>query len=229
MARLAERHAGDTSVPADPTLLTEYFTFTDFAHFIEVYLSVVDLIRDAEDVATLTYDIGAGLAAQSVRYAEVTLSPYSSIVRGIPAEAYCEAVEDARRRAARDHGIDMRWCFDIPGPPWMSAADVTLDVALKQRPDGLISFGLGGPEAGVSRGQFASHFAAAHDRDLTAHLREHDIALEVCPTSNLCTRSVPSLLPSHGARRLKRSAPSASAGSSQALSSQDPYVPWAAP
>jgi len=81
VARLAERHAGTTSVPADPALLAEYFTFTDFAHFIEVYLSVVDLIRDVEDVATLTYDIGAGLAAQSVRYAEVTLSPYSSRAR----------------------------------------------------------------------------------------------------------------------------------------------------
>ncbi|GLW35866.1 adenosine deaminase [Actinoplanes regularis] len=233
VARLAERYAGDTSVPADPALLAEYFTFTDFAHFIKVYLSVVDLIRDAEDVATLTYDIGAGLAAQSVRYAEVTLSPYSHITRGIPAEAYCEAVEDARRRAARDHGVELRWCFDIPGPPpWMTAADVTLDVALKQRPDGLISFGLGGPEAGVSREQFAGHFAAARaaglhsvphagestgpqtvwdavrhlgaerighgiaaarDPELMAHLREHDIALEVCPTSNVCTRSVPSL------------------------------------
>ena len=33
-------------MPADPELLADYFTFTDFAHFIEVYLSVVDLIRD---------------------------------------------------------------------------------------------------------------------------------------------------------------------------------------
>ncbi|GAA4607617.1 adenosine deaminase/aminodeoxyfutalosine deaminase [Actinoplanes octamycinicus] len=232
VAGLAARYAGSTAVPADPALLADYFTFTDFPHFIEVYLSVVDLVRDAEDVATLTYDIGAGLAAQAVRYAEVTLSPYSSIKRGIPAEAYCEAVEDARRRAARDHGIELRWCFDIPGPPWPESADMTLEVALKQRPEGLISFGLGGPEAGVSRAQFAEHFAAARaaglhsvphagestgpqaiweavrhlgaerighgiaaarDPELMDHLREHDIALEVCPTSNVCTRSVPSL------------------------------------
>jgi adenosine deaminase len=232
VARLAERHAGTTAVPPDPDLLAGYFTFTDFAHFIEVYLSVVDLIRDAEDVATLTYDIGAGLAAQSVRYAELTLTPYSSIVRGIPAEAYCEAVEDARQRAARDHGIQLRWCFDIPGEPTMTGADITLDVALRQRPDGLVSFGLGGPEAGIPRDRYAGHFAAARaaglhsvphagestgpqtvwdavrhlgaerighgiaaarDPELMAHLREHDIALEVCPTSNACTRSVPSL------------------------------------
>ncbi|BCY11457.1 adenosine deaminase [Actinoplanes sp. L3-i22] len=232
VARLAERHAGTTSVPADPDKLAEYFTFTDFAHFVEVYLSVVDLIRDVDDVATLTYDIGAGLAAQSVRYAEVTLTPYSSVTRGIPAEAYCEAVEDARRRVARDHGTELRWCFDIPGEPTMTGADITLDVALRHRPDGLISFGLGGPEAGIPRARYATHFAAARaaglhsvphagestgpqtvwdalhhlgaerighgiaaaqDPALMAHLRDHDIPLEICPTSNICTRSAPSL------------------------------------
>ena len=101
VAALAARHAGSTPVPPDAALLAEYFTFTDFAHFIEVYLSVVDLIRDAEDVWTLTYDIARDLAAQQVRYAELTLTPYSSVIRGIAAEAFCDAVEDARRASAR--------------------------------------------------------------------------------------------------------------------------------
>lgn len=232
VARLAERHAGSTSVPADPQKLAEYFTFRDFAHFIELYLTVVDLVRDPEDVLTLTYDIATDLAAQQVRYAELTLTPYSSVARGMAAEAFCEAVEEARSRAARDHGIELRWCFDIPGEAGVPAADVTLDVALRLRPEGLVSFGLGGPEIGVPRAWFADHFAkaraaglrsvphagestgpqtvwdalehlsaerighgiaAAQDERLMAHLRENDIALEVCPTSNVCTRSVPSL------------------------------------
>jgi aminodeoxyfutalosine deaminase len=232
VAELAGRHQGATPVPADPELLADYFTFTDFGHFIHVYLSVVDLIRDAEDVWTLTYEIARELATQQVRYAELTLTPFSSIRRGIPAEAYCDAVEDARRRAAIDHGVQLRWCFDIPGEAGLEAADVTLDVALRQRPDGLVSFGLGGPEQGVGREQFAPHFeaaraaglhsvphagestgpqtvwdalthlgaerighgiAAARDPRLMAHLRERQIPLEVCPTSNVCTRSVPSL------------------------------------
>jgi adenosine deaminase len=232
VAELAARHAGDTPVPADPELLADYFTFTDFAHFIEVYLSVVDLIRDPEDIWTLTYEVARELAAQNVRYAELTLTPYSSIVRGIAAEAFCEAVEDARRRAARDHGIQLRWCFDVPGEAGIPSADVTLDVALRLRPDGLVSFGLGGPELGVPREQFAPHFAqaraaglhsvphagestgpetiwdalthlgaerighgiaAVRDERLLEHLRERQIPLEVCPTSNVCTKSVPSL------------------------------------
>ena len=161
VAELAERHAGSTSVPTDADALAEFFTFTDFGHFIEVYLSVVDLLRTPEDLWTLTHDVARDLAAQSVRYVELTCTPYTSIAVGISAEAYCEALEDARRRAEADFGITMRWIFDIPGESGVPAADVTLDTALRLQPDGLIGFGLGGPEVGVPRPQFKPHFDAA--------------------------------------------------------------------
>jgi aminodeoxyfutalosine deaminase len=232
VATLASRYEGQTPVPADPALLADYFTFTDFAHFVEVYLSVVDLIRNPQDVHDLTYQVGKDLAAQQVRYAEVTVSPYSSVSRGIDAEAFCEAIEDARAQVRRDTGTELAWCFDIPGESGVPAADVTLDVALRCRPDGLVSFGLGGPEVGVPRPQFEPHFsqaraaglhsvphagestgpqtmwdairvlgaerighgiAAAQDPVLMAYLRDEGIPLEVCPTSNICTRSVLSL------------------------------------
>ncbi|WP_200209962.1 adenosine deaminase [Micromonospora coerulea] len=161
VAELAARHEGRSPVPADPDALADYFAFRDFAHFIEVYLSVVDLIRDPEDVWILTHEVARELARQQVRYAELTVTPYSHVHRGIPAPAFCEAIEDARKRAEADFGVALRWCFDIPGEAGLPAAEETLRIALDERPDGLISFGLGGPEIGVPRPQFKPYFDQA--------------------------------------------------------------------
>jgi aminodeoxyfutalosine deaminase len=160
VAELAARHPSST-VPADPAELARFFTFTDFAHFIDVYLAVVDLIRTPDDVRLLTYEVAEELAAQRVRYAELTMTPYTSVVRGIPIEAYTEAIEDARVTAERDHGIVLRWIYDIPGEAGMPAADATVTYAVDHGPSSLVGFGLGGPEAGVPRPQFAPHFQRA--------------------------------------------------------------------
>ncbi|MEP6980403.1 MAG: adenosine deaminase, partial [Nakamurella sp.] len=160
VARLASTHPG-SPVPADTAALADYFTFTDFAHFIDVYLSVADLITDATDVWTLTHGVAVDMAALNIRYAELTVSPFSQISRGIPAEAFMDAIEDARLTAERDLGIVLRWCFDIPGESGLPAAEVTADVATRLRPAGLVSFGLGGPEIGVGREQFQPYFDRA--------------------------------------------------------------------
>ncbi|WP_067434175.1 adenosine deaminase [Nocardioides jensenii] len=231
VSELAERHPG--SVPSDPDALREFFAFRDFAHFIEVYLSVVDLIRTPEDVELLTYEVAREMATgQNVKYAELTCTPYTSVIRGIPIEAYTEAIEEARRRAQLDFGLVLRWIYDIPGESGIPAADATLSYALEHRTESLVGFGLGGPEVGVPRPQFKSHFdaaraaglhsvphagettgpetiwdavrvlgaerighgtTAAQDPDLLAHLADHGIPLEVCPSSNIATRAVETL------------------------------------
>jgi aminodeoxyfutalosine deaminase len=228
VAELASRHP-DTRVPTDPDALAEFFTFTDFAHFIELYLATVDLLRTPDDIRTLTYEVARDLAAQQVRYAELTMTPHTSVVRGIAIEAYTEAIEDARLAAEREHGVVLRWIYDIPGEAGVPAADDTLSFALDHGPEALVGFGLGGPEQGVPRARFTSHFERARaaglrsvphagestgpesvwdalrrlgaerighgtssvqDPALLLHLAEHDIPLEVCPTSNVATRVV---------------------------------------
>ncbi|EYT83602.1 MULTISPECIES: adenosine deaminase [unclassified Streptomyces] len=233
VSELAARHP-DSEVPTDPEALADYFTFTDFAHFIQVYLSVVDLIRTPEDVRLLTYEVARDMARQQVRYAELTITPFSSTRRGIDERAFMDAIEDARKAAEADFGTVLRWCFDIPGEAGLVSADETLRLATddRLRPEGLVSFGLGGPEIGVPRPQFKPYFdravaaglhsvphagettgpgtvwdaltelqaerighgtSAAQDPKLLAHLAEHRIPLEVCPTSNIATRAVRTL------------------------------------
>jgi aminodeoxyfutalosine deaminase len=234
-------------VPSDPDELAAFFEFRDFAHFVEVYLAVVDLIRTPEDVRLLTYEVAREMAVgQQIRYAELTCTPYTSVQphvegKGMPIEAYSEAIEDARLAAQRDFGIRLQWIYDIPGESGLPAADATLDYALKHPTDGLVAFGLGGPEIGVPRPQFRPHFdaaraaglrsvphagettgpqtiwdalellgaerighgtSAAHDPELLAHLAATGIPLEVCPSSNVATRAVPSLA-EHPIRRFR--------------------------
>src|SRR6188472_2045541 len=62
VSELAARHPG--TVPADLDALRDFYTFRDFGHFIEVYLAVVDLIRDPADVRLLTYEVAAEMAEQ---------------------------------------------------------------------------------------------------------------------------------------------------------------------
>ena len=165
VSELAMRHPG--VVPVDRDELRRFFEFRDFAHFVEVYLAVVWLIRTDDDIRYLTYEVARELAlGQQVRYAELTCTPYTSVLpddpdHGIPIEAYTEAIEDARIAAERDFGIVLRWIYDIPGESGMPAADATLSFATNNRVDALVGFGLGGPEIGVSRPQFKPHFDAA--------------------------------------------------------------------
>ncbi|HEX3298286.1 MAG TPA: adenosine deaminase [Nocardioides sp.] len=165
VSELAMRHPG--VVPVDTEELRRFFEFRDFAHFVDVYLAVVSLVRTDEDIRYLTYEVARELAeGQQVRYAELTCTPYTSVLpddpeHGMPIEAYTEAIEDARIAAERDFGIVLRWIYDIPGESGMPAADATLSFATNHRVDALVGFGLGGPEIGVARAQFKPHFDAA--------------------------------------------------------------------
>jgi aminodeoxyfutalosine deaminase len=148
-------------VPSDPAKLAEFYRFTDFDHFIALYLATVALIRTPEDIRLLTYEVATDMAAQNIRYAELTCTPHTSVRAGVPIEGYVEAIEDARVAAERDHGIVLRWIFDIPGELGENSADQTLRMALDHGPDALIGFGLGGPEVGTSRPKFKPAFDLA--------------------------------------------------------------------
>ena len=101
------------------------------------------------------------LAGQRIRYAELTVTPYTSVRDTLPIEAFLEAIEDARLAAKRDHGLELRWIFDIPADFGMPAAEMTASAALDHDVPGLVGFGVGGAEQGFPRSMFADQFDRA--------------------------------------------------------------------
>ncbi|MFD2470088.1 adenosine deaminase [Amycolatopsis silviterrae] len=162
---LARRHP-EAGVPADRAELEQFFVFRDFEHFLKVYWAVQSMLKDRHDISTLVVGLAAELARQNVRYAEVTVTPYNHLLDGMPGDELLAGLTEGRSAAKAEHGVELAWCFDIPGEKGVRAGRETLVFALRERPDGLVSFGLGGPEVGVGRAQFEPFFTAARETGL---------------------------------------------------------------
>lgn len=161
---LARRHP-EAGVPADHAELERFYAFRDFDHFLKVYWAVQSMLKSRRDIHTLVAGLARELARQNVRYAEVTVTPYNHLTDGMSGDELLAGLASGRAFAA-SIGVDLAWCFDVPGEKGVKAGRETLAFALTERPDGLVSFGLGGPEAGVGRAQFAPFFDAAREAGL---------------------------------------------------------------
>ncbi len=124
-----------------------------------VYLAAVQTLRDQEDFAVLVEQTAATLASQSVRYAEVIVTPWLHLDRGIPAEHVFGGLERGREAAEREWGIRLRWLADFPGHYGAACGEQTLDVVLGAGLDSVIGFNVGGIE--VDRDPFAAVFDRA--------------------------------------------------------------------
>ena len=161
---LARRHP-EAGVPADRDELERFYTFRDFDHFLKVYWAVQSMLKGRDDIHTLVVGLAAELVRQNVRYAEVTVTPYNHLTDGMSGDELLAGLASGRAAAA-GMGVELAWCFDIPGEKGQVAGRETVAFALTERPEGLVSLGLGGPEAGAGRAQFASFFDTARDAGL---------------------------------------------------------------
>jgi aminodeoxyfutalosine deaminase len=158
--QLAHKHP-EGGVPTERGELERFYQFHDFAHFIAVYIAVNGLVRTADDVEALTFGVAGDLAAQQVRYAELTVTPDSHLLLGIEPDGLAAALESARSRARDILGIELAWIFDIPGELGIASGQRTIEWVERFAPAGSVGFGLGGPELGVPRAQFSEVFARA--------------------------------------------------------------------
>lgn len=167
---LARRHP-HVGVPTDREALRAFYEFTDFAHFIDVYVKVTRLVTTGADLTALIDGLAADLARNAVRYAEVTVTPVAHLMMGIDPAELAEALTAGRTLARQRHGVELAWVFDIAGSLGHEQGVATARWVLAHRPAGTVGFGLGGNEAGVPRDLYREPFAMARDGGL--HLLPH--------------------------------------------------------
>jgi adenosine deaminase len=164
LLELARRHGID--VPArNEAELRQWFRFRDFAHFVEVYALLRACLVEPEDYELVTYELGAELARQNVRYAEVTFTPGPEVYRG-PRDTFFFGLTAGRQRVHQEFGVELRWIFDIPRRtvtlhPDLPLADFITSVAIDGRSNGVVGLGLAGTENGYPPETFEPWFDRA--------------------------------------------------------------------
>jgi adenosine deaminase len=233
-ALLALAHRNGVALPATTVAgLRSWYTFTDFAHFVEIYLAVSACIRSPDDIELVAREFLAGQAAQGIRYSEVTYTPFTHYYfKGLPFRDQLAAINRARAWAASELGVTIGLVIDIARSVGPEEGLLVADWAIGAMGDGVVALGLGGPEIGNPPEKFTEAFARARaaglprvphagetvgpesiwgalraldaqrlghgvrcleDPTLVAELRERQIPLEVCPTSNVCLGVAPSI------------------------------------
>ena len=165
---LARRHGADLGAESAEDLEGLY-RFEDFGDFARLFLAGLDVLRGAADFADATAALAAELAAQNVRYAEVTTTPVQHHRRGVALEEYAAGLDEGRRRARDEHGVEMGWICDISRESEAPDSHLTVDFLLgRTAPAGVVGLGLGGVEEGFPPEPFASSFAKAKAAGLAA-------------------------------------------------------------
>jgi aminodeoxyfutalosine deaminase len=167
---LASRHRADAGA-IWPEGIPDAFSFDGFPDFSRQFIFGLSLLRTSDDLATVTDDLAATLAAQNVRYAEVTTTAFTHFRGGMSHEDYRDGLNEGRRQAA-DRSVDIAWVIDVPRDLEGPESTVTIEfLEGPLTPDGLVAIGLGGYEVGFPARDFAAQFARA--RALGLHSVPH--------------------------------------------------------
>jgi adenosine deaminase/aminodeoxyfutalosine deaminase len=221
----------ETLMTIDPSLTAEEIetnlTCHSFPQFLQGYIWVNKKLAKPEHYALATRHLLDSLAAQSVTYAEVTLSAGVVLWK----EQDLGAVYEAVWRESQRSSVKTFWILDAIRQFGPEKGMQVAEFAVSRRKEGVIAYGIGGDEvrgpahwfgdvfayardgglhlvchAGETTGpesvwgalaigaeRIGHGIAAAKDPRLMMQLRENNVPLEVCISSNVCTGAVASL------------------------------------
>jgi adenosine deaminase len=158
---LARRH--EVMLPANTVEgLRRWYTFTSFAHFVQIYITICSCIRTPDDIELIAREFLAGQAAQGIRYSEVTYTAFTHYARGIAFRDQLAAINRARAWAKAELGTTMGLVIDIARERPAEESLLVADWAIESIGNGVVALGLGGSEAGNPPEKHRAAFERAH-------------------------------------------------------------------
>lgn len=157
-------------LPADDAAgLKRFCRFTDFDHFIRVWIKTTRALCRERDFREVVVDYAADLAAQGCVYAEALFSPSEPVARrGTPWQEVFEGYCNGAQEALETHGVIIRFTPDITRDFPVDIADQLVSWAVRYRDRGVVGISLGGSEHAFAPELFERPFAVAREGGLKA-------------------------------------------------------------
>jgi len=166
LLELAQRN----NVPLPASTVDElraWYTFSDFAHFVEVYWQLSECFRTPGDIEFVTREFLRGQAAQNILYSEVTYTAYTHYAqKGITFPDQLAALNRARAWGEEILGVRVGLIVDIPREISADEGKVCAEWAIGGMGSGVVALGLGGDEVQHPPEKFAEAFAMAEQAGL---------------------------------------------------------------
>lgn len=142
---LAERN--DVALPVNSIEeLQEWYQFSDFAHFIEVYFAICNCIRTPDDFELIAAEFLKHQSEQNIKYSEVIFTPYTHHEH-VTFDEQLAAINRARKKAETGLGVRIGLVPDISRQMRpVEESFLVVDWAAQNMENGIIALGLGGPE-----------------------------------------------------------------------------------
>ncbi len=139
--------------------------------FLGHYNEALKVMRTEQDFYQATYDLLAAESDNGVVYVELTFDPQAHTSRGIPFDSVIEGIDQGRRAAAKDFGVETHLIMAINRERSVGSAFEMLEQAAPHR-DKILGLGLdSGPEEGNPPAKFEAVYARAREQGyrLTMH------------------------------------------------------------
>jgi len=169
--QLIEHHGGDPLIKSEAQLI-DWFSYRDFAHFMETWSWMNGFLRTTDDFTFAAEAVARHLASQNIVYAEAFFSPSDFRRHGLKPQCIATAI---RTGLDRVEGVEVQLIVDLVRDRGPEGTARTL-AAINEVSDeaGIIGVGIGGFEAAHPPEQFAPVYRDARDAGfrLTAHAGE---------------------------------------------------------